>query len=54
MAYHEMRIILAKLLWHFDLFGLTEESERWNEQRVFILWEKGPLMVKMREREWEA
>jgi len=49
MAYHEMRLVLTKLLWHFD-FELADESRGWIErQRVFALWEKKPLMVSLRE-----
>jgi len=47
MAYHEMRLVLVKLLFHFD-FTLCTESQGWSErQRVFSLWEKCPLMVKI-------
>jgi hypothetical protein len=46
MAYHEMRLILAKTLYHFDL-SLCSESERWADQKTYVLWEKGPLMCKL-------
>ena len=46
MAYHEMRLIIAKLLWHFDM-ELCVESEEWIKQKVYTLWEKPPLMVKL-------
>lgn len=53
LAYHEMRLILAKVLWNFDL-GLTESCEGWAEkQRTFALWEKLPLMIRVRERSLE-
>ncbi|KAH7020684.1 cytochrome P450 [Macrophomina phaseolina] len=45
LAYHEMRIILAKVLWHFDL-ELSPESENWTDQKVWILWDKVPLLVR--------
>jgi cytochrome P450 len=45
MAYHEVRLILAKVLWHFDLH-LCEESVKWADQKVWTLWDKGPLMCK--------
>lgn len=49
LAYAEMRLILAKLLWNFDV-ELCEESKNWaTEQKVFILWEKGPLMVRLKK-----
>ncbi|RAH71874.1 cytochrome P450 [Aspergillus aculeatinus CBS 121060] len=49
LAYHEMRIILAKVLYHFDL-SLAPESMNWDKQKVFSLWEKKPLMVKLHPR----
>jgi cytochrome P450 len=48
MAYHEMRLILAKVLFNFDL-ELCPESVGWMEkQRVYTLWQKPPLMVKVK------
>lgn len=47
LANHEMRIILAKLLWNFD-FELCEESRSWINQKVYLLWDKPPLIVKAR------
>lgn len=49
LAYHEMRLIFAKLLWNFDI-ELCPESDNWTDQRIFILWEKHPLMVKFKPR----
>jgi cytochrome P450 len=46
LAYMEMRIILARLIWNFDL-ELSEESENWANQKVFLLYEKPPLIVKL-------
>ena len=49
LAYHEMRLILAKLIWHFD-FGLADEQageDDWLDQRVLTFWEKRPLRVKI-------
>ncbi|KAF7911191.1 uncharacterized protein EAF01_002699 [Botrytis porri] len=48
-AMAEMRAILARSLWHFDI-DLCEESRSWNEQKVFILWEKPDLMVTVKAR----
>lgn len=47
MAYHEMRIILASVLYDFD-FELCPESENWADQKVWTLWTKHPLIVKLR------
>ncbi|CAN9137705.1 unnamed protein product [Alternaria alternata] len=47
MAYHEMRLIIAKTLYNFDI-ELCPESNNWEEQATYILWEKKPLVCKLR------
>lgn len=42
-----MRIIMAKVLWHFDL-ELCEQSDRWADQKVFNLWQKPELWCRAR------
>ncbi|TGO27603.1 hypothetical protein BPAE_0039g00130 [Botrytis paeoniae] len=49
LAMAEMRAILARILRHFDI-DLCEESCNWDEQKVFILWEKPDLMVTVKAR----
>lgn len=50
LARAEMRIILARLIWRFDL-ELMPESKNWMEgQRIFGFWEKPPLMCKLSPR----
>jgi len=46
LAYAEMRLILTRLLYSFDL-ELQPESRNWTNQRTFTLWDKGQLMVKV-------
>ena len=46
MAMHEMRLILAELVFLFDL-ELCDESRGWLDQRTFALWVKNPLMCKV-------
>ncbi|KAF2210335.1 hypothetical protein CERZMDRAFT_113284 [Cercospora zeae-maydis SCOH1-5] len=46
LAWHEMRLILATTLYNFDLH-LCDESEGWAEQKVYVLWEKIPLWVRL-------
>lgn len=42
---------MAKILFNFDLV-LQPECENWaGSQRIFALWEKPPLLVKLMERE---
>ncbi|KAK2674259.1 Cytochrome P450, E-class, group I [Fusarium oxysporum f. sp. vasinfectum] len=45
MAMHEMRLILATLLFKYDL-ELCEESRNWADQKSFALWIKTPLMMR--------
>lgn len=47
LAYIEMRLILAKMMYKFDL-QLASESKDWLDQKVFLVWEKKPLMVKIK------
>ena len=48
LAYAEMRIILARVLFEFDL-ELMESSKSWLEDlKNFTLWQKDPLMVKLK------
>ena len=47
LAYAEMRLILAKVLWHFDLELVRPEEDWMRTQKVFALWEKESLGVKL-------
>lgn len=54
LADAEMRMILARVLWNFDLELCLESRRGWEEQRSFLLWEKKPLMCIIRKREGMA
>lgn len=49
LAYHEMRLILAKMLWNFNAV-LEPECSNWNDQRIFGVWELPPLKVRYLDR----
>lgn len=50
LAYAEMRLILAKLIWNFDI-EIAEESIDWDKKcGCYILYEKGPLYVYLKPR----
>lgn len=49
LAYLEMRLILARLLWAFDI-AQDGEGWMWGDQKTWILWEKKPLNVQLRKR----
>ncbi|KAI1403738.1 putative cytochrome P450 [Hypoxylon fuscum] len=47
LAYAEMRLILARIVYDFDI-KLSDDSQRWIErQRTFALWDRIPLYVYM-------
>lgn len=46
LAWHEMRVLLATVVLSFDL-KLCEESQDWDDQKVFTLWEKKPLVCTL-------
>ncbi|KAH6715439.1 cytochrome P450 [Leptodontidium sp. MPI-SDFR-AT-0119] len=50
LAYTEMRLIFARMLWNFDM-ELMEDSRGWSDQKIFALWEKKPLNVKLTLRQ---
>lgn len=47
LANAELRLILAKIMWHLDL-ELVESEQKWLKQRVFALWEKPALQVRVK------
>ncbi|KAF2626333.1 cytochrome P450 monooxygenase-like protein [Macroventuria anomochaeta] len=53
LAWAEMRSILARLVWSFEM-ELLPESEGWDQgQKIYLLWFKPALMVRLRAREVE-
>ncbi|KAI1365840.1 cytochrome P450 [Xylaria arbuscula] len=48
LAYAEMRLILAKLVYNFDM-SLAEDSREWLKgQKAYTIWDKPPLNVVMK------
>ncbi|KAI0433165.1 averantin oxidoreductase [Xylaria sp. FL1042] len=46
LAYAEIKLIMARLIWHFDIVNATDGD--WMDQKVFMVWEKGPLWIKLK------
>ncbi|KAJ5237155.1 hypothetical protein N7489_007246 [Penicillium chrysogenum] len=46
LAYSEMRLILALIIFNFDM-EIADEARGWINQRNFLMWEKGPLKVHL-------
>ncbi|PGH13960.1 hypothetical protein AJ79_03375 [Helicocarpus griseus UAMH5409] len=50
LAYMEMRLIMARLIWNFDL-KLASDSKDWvKHQKVLFFWVKPPLNVYLKPR----
>ncbi|KAH9906930.1 cytochrome P450 [Xylariomycetidae sp. FL2044] len=45
LAWHEMRLLLSKKIINFDL-ELCNQEEDWMDQKIFVVWEKKPLMCR--------
>ncbi|KAI4722872.1 putative cytochrome P450 monooxygenase [Aureobasidium sp. EXF-10727] len=50
LAYHEMRLIMANLLWHFDVKLAEEARKDWLDQTTHLVWDKKPLPVEVLPR----
>lgn len=50
LAFSEMRQILARILWRFDL-ELVDPGVEWEKQKSYTLWAKGPLMCRLTDRQ---
>jgi len=51
LAWAELRLVLAKLVWHLDIEKGQGAGLKWEDLRTFLLWEIKPLSVKLRVRE---
>lgn len=47
LAYAEMRLIFAKMLFHFDLELVDKKKDWTGQQKVFTVWAKTPLEVRL-------
>jgi len=49
LANAEMRLILAKMVWNFEM-SLADAEDNWADQKVYGLWDKKPLTVNLTAR----
>nr|ACN71233.1 cytochrome P450 ClCP1 [Colletotrichum lindemuthianum] len=47
LAYLEMRIIVARMLFNFDMRIANDSLDWMGRQKIYLLWEKGPLNVHL-------
>lgn len=50
LAYLEMRLIVAKVLFDFDVEAEPGQEDWRERQKSFVIWEKGPLNVRFTPR----
>jgi len=48
MAWHAMRLLMAKMLWHYDI-EFCDKTTDFLDTNVYLSWEKKPLIVKLTE-----
>jgi cytochrome P450 len=51
LAYAELRLILAKVLWHYDIELDIEKTGEFLDQKIWSIWAKKELYVKMKTAE---
>jgi hypothetical protein len=50
LAYAEMRLILAKIIFHFDM-RIADDSKGWLEtQKAYVVWDKPALNAYLTPR----
>ncbi|KAK8065043.1 cytochrome P450 [Apiospora hydei] len=48
MAWHEMRLVAASILYHFDVELCERETGDWLDQKCWIVWDRKPLICRVR------
>lgn len=52
LAFVDIRSVLTRIMWKFDM-KLQEDSQYWDDQKVFTLWQKPQLNIKLSPRKFE-
>ena len=47
LAWNELRIVLARLLWEFDVNVTEKGIPVWTRQKIFTTWVKEPMYVEV-------
>lgn len=48
LAYAEMRMVVSRLLWNFEIELVGGQMDWADRQRVYVVYEKGELMVLLK------
>ncbi|KAF9888184.1 hypothetical protein FE257_009179 [Aspergillus nanangensis] len=49
LAYMEIGLVLAKMVWHFD-WELASSTCSFEQEKVYALWQKSSMEIKLRDR----
>ncbi|PHH65694.1 hypothetical protein CDD81_1780 [Ophiocordyceps australis] len=50
LAFSEIRLIISRMFLRFDFEALPGQKDWQQKQRMFIVWEKSPLYIQLRQR----
>ena len=53
LALAQIRLLLAKMVWNFDIEAVPGRTLDWLSQKTFIVVEKKPVEVRLRIRHFE-
>ncbi|KAK8099821.1 Cytochrome P450 monooxygenase [Apiospora kogelbergensis] len=48
LAWHEMRLVAASILFHFDVELCEHETGDWFDQKSYMAWERRPLICRVK------
>ena len=46
----ETRLIFARMIWNFDIQICEKTDSAWEDQQVYLSWQKKPLFVRLQTR----
>lgn len=50
LAWAELRLVLAKLAWSFDIEAIEGKKVKWEDMKTYLLVEKRPVEVRLKAR----
>lgn len=49
LAYAELRLIISKMIWNFDM-ELINDDGNWPNQKIYVLYQKKSMMIRLSPR----
>jgi hypothetical protein len=50
LANAEIKLVLARIIYNFDMELVDKNSDWMRNQKVYIIWRKSELLIKLKER----